>query len=233
MSGDPPTAVVTGAGRGLGLEFARQLAQRGVRVLGTVRKPSPALEETGAVGLQLDVSDAEAIAAFPEQVREHCERVDLLVNNAGINSRGVAPEQGNVRFGELEPEGILRMVRINAIAPVLVAQALSDLLKEGSKIVSISSWLGSIAGKSSGGNYGYCASKTTLNMLARAMAFDLAPRGITSVVVNPGWVSTDMGGAKAKLTPEQSVQGLLRVVDTLTLDDAGKFLQWDGSPHPW
>lgn len=233
MSGDPATAVVTGAGRGLGLEFARQLAQRGVRVLGTVRKPSPALEETGAVGLQLDVSDAEAIAAVPEQVREHCERVDLLVNNAGINSRGVAPEQGNVRFGQLEPEGILRMVRINAVAPVLVAQALSDLLKEGSKIVSISSWLGSIAGKSSGGNYGYCASKTTLNMLARAMAFDLAPRGITSVVVNPGWVSTDMGGAKAKLTPEQSVQGLLRVVDTLTLDDAGKFLQWDGSPHPW
>lgn len=227
------TAVVTGAGRGLGLEFARQLVARGFRVLGTVRKPSPALEATGATALQLDVADAVAIAEFAEQVGAHAQRVDLLVNNAGINSRGVPAGQGNVRFSELEPEGILRMVRINAIAPVLVAQALAPLLGEGSKILNISSWLGSIANKSSGGNYGYCASKTTLNMLARAMAFDLAPRGITSVVANPGWVSTDMGGQKAKLTPQQSVEGLLKVVDGLTPADAGKFFQWDGSAHAW
>ena len=233
MSDAQRTAVVTGAGRGLGLEFARQLVQRGVAVLGTVRKPSPALEEVGATALQLDVADADAIASFPEQVREHCARVDLLINNAGINSRGVGAGHANVRLGQLEPEGILRMVRINAVAPVLVAQSLSGLLADDAKVVSVSSWLGSIAKKSSGGNYGYCASKTTLNMLVRALAFDLAPRGITSVVVNPGWVSTDMGGAKATLTPQQSVEGLLGVIDGLTVDDAGKFLQWDGTEHPW
>jgi NAD(P)-dependent dehydrogenase (short-subunit alcohol dehydrogenase family) len=227
------TAVVTGAGRGLGLEFARQLVARGFRVLGTVRGAAPALEEVGATPLPLDVSDTGSIASLGARVGEHTQRVDLLINNAGINSRGVPVAQGNVRFGELEPEGILAMVRVNAIAPVLVAQALAPRLAPDAKVVSVSSWLGSIANKSSGGNYGYCASKTTLNMLARALAFDLAPRGITSVVVNPGWVSTDMGGAKAKLTPAQSVAGLLGVIDTLTVADAGKFLQWDGTEHPW
>lgn len=233
MSDAKKVAVVTGAGRGLGLEFARQLVARGYTVLGTVRKPSPALAEVGATELILDVADADAIGRFPEDVRQHAERVDLLVNNAGINSRGVPSEQANVRFGALEPEGILRMVRINAVAPVLLAQALVDLMGEHSRIVNISSWLGSIGNKTGGGNYGYCASKTALNMLARALAFDLREHGITSVVVNPGWVSTDMGGPKAKLTPEQSVSGLLDVADRLTPEDAGTFLQWDGSEHPW
>ena len=227
------TALVTGAGRGLGLEFARQLIERGFTVLGTVRKPSTALTELGATELVLDVADSEAIAAFGDAVRAHTDRIDLLVNNAGINSRGVPSEQANVRFGALEPEGILRMVRINAIGPILVAQALVDLLGEGSKVVSISSWLGSIAEKSRGGNYGYCASKTTLNMMGRALAFDLRERGVASVVVNPGWVSTDMGGPNAKLTPAESVSGLLDVADRITLEDAGKFLQWDGSEHAW
>jgi NAD(P)-dependent dehydrogenase (short-subunit alcohol dehydrogenase family) len=233
MTEQQKVAVVTGAGRGLGLEFARQLVAGGYRVLGTVRRPSEALAEVGSTPLILDVADAEAVAKFADAVREHADHVDLLVNNAGINSGGVPAEQKNVRFGSLEPEGILRMVRINAIAPVLVAQSLVELLGEGSRIVNISSWLGSIANKSSGGNYGYCSSKTTLNMMARAMAFDLRERGIASIVVNPGWVSTDMGGPNAKLTPEQSVAGLLAVADRLTLDDAGKFYQWDGTEHPW
>ncbi len=101
------------------------------------------------------------------------------------------------------------------------------------KVMSVSSWLASISGKKTGGNYGYCASKTTLNMLARAMAFDLVPKGIKSVVVNPGWVSTDMGVPKAKLTPHDSVAALLDVAGKLTLDDAGRFIQWDRSEHDW
>ena len=233
MADSNKTAIVTGAGRGLGLELARQLVGQGYRVLGTVRRASDGLEAVGATSLSLDVSDAEAIAALPERVREHTDRIDLLVNNAGINSRGVPEAQANVRFGTLEPEGILRMVRVNAIAPILLVQALVDLLPAGARVVSISSWLGSIGNKTGGGNYGYCSSKAMLNMMARALAFDLAPRGVASVVVNPGWVSTDMGGPKAKLTPTQSVEGILRVAEGLTADDAGKFLQWDGSEHPW
>ena len=157
------------------------------------------------------------------------------MNNAGINSRSVPRDQANVRFGSLEPSGVLRMVEVNALGPVLVTQALVDLLQAGTRprVASTSSWLGSIGRKSSGGNYGYCASKATLNMLARAMAFDLAPLGITSVVFNPGWVATDMGGPRASLTPEQSVGGMLAVIDGLTPEDAGRFLQWDGTEHPW
>ncbi len=100
-------------------------------------------------------------------------------------------------------------------------------------MISVSSWLGSIEGKTSGGNYGYCASKTTLNMLARAMAFDLLPLGIVSVVFNPGWVSTDMGGPRATLTPHQSVAGMLATTARLTPSQAGHFMQWDGTEHAW
>ena len=225
--------VITGAGRGLGLQFARQCVARGDTVYATVRRDSEALRELGATVLRLDVADPASIEAFAAELAGLTDRVDLLINNAGINSRGVPEGQGNVRFGDLEPEGILTMVRVNAIGPVLVTQALAGLLGEGSKVVSISSWLGSIGGKSRGGNYGYCASKTTLNMLGRAMAFDLRERGVTAVVVNPGWVQTDMGGSRASLTPEQSVGGLLAVADGLTTQDAGRFLQWDGTEHPW
>jgi NAD(P)-dependent dehydrogenase (short-subunit alcohol dehydrogenase family) len=233
------TILVTGAGRGLGLEFTRQLAARGDTVFATVRNPDRADALRAVEGdiriVALDVSEPTSIEAAAQAVAEQTDHLDLLVNNAGINSRGVPSDQANVRFGALEPKGILRMVEVNAIGPLLVTQAFAGLLakSERGRVLSISSWLGSIDRKQSGGNYGYCASKTTLNMLMRAAAFDLAQQGIVSVVANPGWVSTDMGGPRAQLTPEQSVAGLVRVTDTLTLDHAGRFLQWDGSEHPW
>lgn len=225
--------VITGAGRGLGLEFARQCATAGHRVFGTVRTDSAALSEIGVTTLRLDVADPASIASFAEDLASRVDRIDLLINNAGINSRAMPEGQANVRWGGIEAEGILKMVRVNAVGPVLVTQAVQGLLVEGSQVLCISSWLGSIARKQSGGNYGYCASKTTLNMLARAMAFDLKDRGITCVVANPGWVQTDMGGSRASLTPEQSVSGLLATMRGLGLEDAGRFLQWDGSEHAW
>lgn len=237
------TALVTGAGRGLGLEFTRQLLEGGDTVLATARKPARAAalhrlaaQHAGRLSLvALDVSDPGSIAAAREAVGQTTDRLDLLVNNAGINGKGVPRGQRNARFGSLEPEGILRMVAVNAIGPVLVTQALADLLAKGTepRVVSISSLLGSIDDKASGGNYGYSASKTTLNMLARVMAFDLSRLGITSVVLNPGWVRTDMGGAGAPLSPEQSVGGMLAVTARLTPGDAGRFLQWDGAEVAW
>lgn len=231
--------LVTGAGRGLGLEFARQFARRGDTVFATVRNPDRADALRALDGdvriVALDVSSAESIAGAVADVAGQVSHLDLLVNNAGINSRGVPAGQGNVRFGQLEPTGILRMVEVNAIGPLLVTQAFVELLaaSEQGRVVSVSSWLGSIERKQSGGNYGYCASKTTLNMLMRAAAFDLVARGIVSVVVNPGWVSTDMGGSRAHLTPEQSVSGLVSLTDALTPSHAGGFFQWDGSKHAW
>ncbi|MEO1173680.1 MAG: SDR family NAD(P)-dependent oxidoreductase, partial [Myxococcota bacterium] len=98
---------------------------------------------------------------------------------------------------------------------------------------NVSSWLGSIEEKTSGGNYAYCASKAALNMLTRVLAHDLAERGIITLAFNPGWVKTDMGGENAKLSPTQSVCGILATSDTVSLEDTGSFLQWDGSRHPW
>lgn len=225
--------VVTGANRGLGLEFCKQLRAEGHVVLGTSRGRSQSLDGTGVHVEKLDVADAESISRFADAVAERMERVDLLINNAGINSKTAPKGQKNVRLGDLEPQGLLRMVQVNAVGPMLVSQALLPVLGDGSRVVSISSWLGSIGGKTSGGNYGYCASKATLNMLMRTFAHDVASKGITSVVINPGWVQTDMGGPRAPLMPPESVRGMLEVIGSLSAEHNGKFLQWDGTESAW
>ncbi len=225
--------VVTGANRGLGLEFCKQLRADGHAVVGSSRGRSQALDGTGVHVEKLDIADTESIARFAAAVAERFERVDLLINNAGINSKTAPKGQKNVRLGDLEPQGMLRMIQVNAVGPVLVSQALLPVLGVGSRVVSISSWLGSIAGKTSGGNYGYCASKATLNMLMRTFAHDVASKDITSVVINPGWVQTKMGGPRAPLTPTESVTGMLSVVAALTPEQNGSFLQWDGTESAW
>ncbi|MEM1414235.1 MAG: SDR family oxidoreductase [Myxococcota bacterium] len=242
MTDDLRSALVTGAGRGLGLALTRALLGRGYRVFTAARHPerSEALSELReahgerVVPVTLDVGEPLSVAAAAEAVGAVTDALHVLVNNAGINSRSVPTGQGNVRLGSLEPEGFLTMMRVNALGPALVTQAMLPLLAAGhGKVVNISSWLGSIAGKQSGGNYGYAASKAALNMVGRAMAFDLAEQGVVSFQINPGWVQTDMGGERAKLTPEESAEGILDVAERITLDHAGEFLQWDGTPHEW
>lgn len=245
LSASAPTALITGAGRGLGLEFARQCRARGMRVIGAVRNPDRAealialsKEDGPPVDVvALDVGDAASIDAVGAAVGALTDRVDLLVNNAGINSMsaGIPDEQRNLKLGTLEAEGIATMVRVNAIGPILVTQALLPLLEaaDDPRVILISSWLGSMGKKAKGGNYGYCGSKATLNMLGRALALDLVDKKITCALFNPGWVQTDMGGKRADLTPEDSVGGILKAAMALTLDDNGRFLNHDGEDHPW
>lgn len=237
--------LITGAGRGLGYEFTRQCLIRGDKVFAGVRRPeeSPALQELAAKYSQLlrlvrlDVSDQASIEVSWETVREQTDGLDLLINNAGVNSmsKDSVEPASHLQLGRLDPERMLDMFHINAIAPLMMVQRYLDLLKAGQepRLVNISSWLGSLTIKTQGGNYSYCASKTALNMLTRCLAFDVLQMGIVAVMVNPGWVQTDMGGARAALTPEQSVHGLLRVIDGLTPSDAGRFIQWNGTEHPW
>lgn len=237
-------ALVTGAGRGLGLEFTRQLLNNGYTVFACARNPGRSeglaalAEEHGdaLIPTTLDVGDAASIEAAYDVVSARFDRLNVLVNNAGINSRAghLTDAQRNVSFGSLEESGILEMVRINAIAPILIAQRFAGMLEAAQgKIVNISSWLGSIGGKSSGGNYGYCTSKAALNMMGRALAMDLAPRGVTTLMFNPGWVRTDMGGQKAKLTPEESVGGIIKTAAAAGIEQSGTFFQWDGSEYEW
>jgi NAD(P)-dependent dehydrogenase (short-subunit alcohol dehydrogenase family) len=228
--------LITGANRGLGLEFTRQYMARGTMVLAGCRHPDQAadLQELSnqhpgqLVVLPLVITDQASIERSANEVGEMVGGLDILINNAGQFPRGERP-------GILRADVLLDTFAVNSVAPLMIAQAYLDLLKAGShpRIINITSQLGSLARKQSGGNYSYCGSKAALNMLTRALAFDVRALGITAMMMHPGWVKTDMGGASASLTMEESVRGMIRVIDGLSSQDAGRFLQWDGRELPW
>jgi len=230
--------MVTGGNRGLGLEFVRQCLARGDLVFAGCRRPENAVDLQALSSthpgqltvLKLDVTNDAAIDASVEVVRSHVDGLDLLINNAGAYPRGETPTTINVTT-------MLQTFHLNSVAPMIVAQHCLDLLRAGNhpKIVNVSSKMGSLWWKEreGGGDYSYCSSKAALNMLTRTLAFDLRSEGIIVVVMNPGWVQTDMGGSAADLTPVESVHGMLNVIERLTEADTSKFFTWEGWEHPW
>lgn len=239
-------ALITGGSRGLGYEFCHQLGIRGCTIILTARNEERGLEAAAKLKEEgcdvhfrkLDVANEEQVIALAQELGESFESIDLLINNAGVNSKSSGKEEDflkNFKLSALSPDHVLDMMRVNALAPIIMVKHFLPHLKKSRnpKVVNISSWLGSITNKTNGGNYSYCGSKAALNMLSRAMAFDIVRDGITTVVVNPGWVQTSMGGSRAKLTPADSVEGLIAVIDKLNIKDTGKFFQWDGTEHPW
>jgi NAD(P)-dependent dehydrogenase (short-subunit alcohol dehydrogenase family) len=236
--------VVTGANRGLGLEFTGQLLAAGDEVVATVRQPKKAdeLEKLVATSdgrgtiVRLDVGDPDSVAAAALQIGERFDALDLLVNNAGIWSAPGQPERASAgALADLRPEPVLEVLRINAVGPILVTQALAPLLAAAgpAKVVNLSSGLGSIERATSRGNVAYGMSKAALNMLTRHLAAELRRQGTIVVAMSPGWVSTDMGGPGAPLGPPESVQGILNVVDALTPAQSGCFLDHTGATVPW
>jgi NAD(P)-dependent dehydrogenase (short-subunit alcohol dehydrogenase family) len=223
-----PTVLITGANRGLGLEFARQYAAEGWRVIGTARKPASA-DELNALDvrvLALDVADGDSVAALAAALDG--QPIDLLINNAGIFPRVNS-------LAEADFEDVARTYAVNTIGPMRVTRALLSNLKlgQGRRVVSITSGLGSIANNTGGRYYGYRESKAALNMFTRTLAAELAGDGFTCVVLSPGWVRTDMGGPNANLSPEQSITGMRSVIDQLTPSDSGTFRNWNGETIPW
>mmetsp|Transcript_27430 Transcript_27430/g.88579 ORF Transcript_27430/g.88579 Transcript_27430/m.88579 type:complete len:211 (+) Transcript_27430:235-867(+) len=203
---------------------AQSLADEGLRVVPKV----------------LDVAKEEDMASLAADVEKEFGVLDVLVNNAGINSKDDADEGVRLRSAKLEvldSDQILRHVQINSVSPILMVKHFRPLLKKSDKpcVVNIGSWLGSIGIKETNvANYAYATSKAALNMMNRAAAVECKDEGIIALVVNPGWVRTDMGGGQADLTPEQSVRGCIdNVLNKCTIDDSGNFFQWDGSIHPW
>lgn len=227
---------ITGANRGIGLGLVRQCLQRGDRVFAGCRNPEQATELNRLRGqhgdqltvLPLDVTDQSAIETAATTVKELVDGLDLLVNNAGVGG-------GEDPFGQLAEAGLIDTFRVNAAAPILLAQAMLPLLKKGQRpvIASVTSRMGSIADNGSGGYYAYRASKAALNMLHKSLAVDLDKQGIITVVLHPGWVRTDMGGQGGRLSIDESVAGLLKVVDGLTQTDSGRFFDWRGKEVPW
>lgn len=230
------TTLITGANRGIGLEFSRQYAAEGWRVLACSRFP----EKSNALNMlakqypelikiqALDVADHEQIERLAQLLAN--ESIDLLINNAGIY-----PDAGSNGLGNINYAAWAEAFRINTMAPLKMAETFGAPIGRSKQktIVTISSKMGSIADNGSGGSYLYRSSKTAVNMVVKNLAIDLKPAGITAVVFNPGWVKTDMGGPNAMIATEQSVSGMRQVISNLTLADSGKFFNYDGQLIPW
>lgn len=222
------TCIVTGANRGIGLELARQLSERGDTVIATARDPEAAadLHELGVRVETLDVERPKSVAAFARRLKG--TPVDLLVHNAAMGVAGPAVER--VTAEEVESH-----FRVNAVGPLRLTQALLPNLRAGERklVVAISSGLGSISENSAGGWVAYRISKTALHQVMRTLSAELSKEGLTFVLISPGWVRTRMGGQNAPLSPEQSVRAVLDVVDGLTPEHSGRFFNERGEEIPW
>lgn len=230
------TTVVTGANRGIGLGLVRHLAARGAEVVAGVRDPAAA-RELAAVAehargtvrvVALDVTEADSVRAFAAAIGE--APVELLINNAGVYG-GDAQSIRGVDF-----EDAVATYQVNALGPLRVTLALLPNLRRSAglaKVVHVTSGMGSIGDNGSGGFYAYRMSKAALNMAARSLAVDLRRDDIVSVVINPGWVRTDMGGPGATIDVDESVTSMLREIGALTLADTGTFRNWRGGTYPW
>ncbi len=225
--GDGKVVLITGANRGLGLEFARQYASDGWTVIGTARSPAKAndLKAIAADTLQLDVTDRDSIAALAKALEGR--PIDMLINNAGIFPRVGAIEK-------VDADDYARTLMVNTLGPVLVTQALLPNLRAGERkhIVNITSQLASI--ENNGGNfYGYRESKAGLNMFTKTLAAELEPEGFVCLALHPGWVRTDMGGPSATLSPEESVTAMRKVISSLSAGDSGQYRAYTGAVVPW
>jgi NAD(P)-dependent dehydrogenase (short-subunit alcohol dehydrogenase family) len=227
--------LITGANRGLGLEFVRQCNAAGWRVLACCRNPmqADALKAIAAdsnerVSLhRLDVGDLAQIESLARDLRD--EPVDVLLNNAGI----YGPQ--NARFGQTDYRAWAEVFAVNVMAPMKMAECFIEQVARSKRklIASVSSLMGSIGETDQGQHYLYRSSKAALNMVMKTLSNDLRERGITAVVLTPGWVQTDMGGPHAPLQPPESIRGMLKVINGLTIRETGKFFSYDGSEVPW
>jgi NAD(P)-dependent dehydrogenase (short-subunit alcohol dehydrogenase family) len=216
-----PTVLITGANRGIGLEFARQYAADGWSVVATVRESSPELDALGVGIERLDMRDLDAVAAFGERL----DRLDLLIANAGT----WIPEQADTAE---DGRKWADMMLSNLIGPFLLAKAALPKMSAGGKLIALSSGMGSI-GESNGGYIPYRTSKAALNMAWNALAIETKQRGLIAVAVDPGWVKTRMGGKNAPTRPEQSVSDMRRLIERLAPEQSGSFVRRDGTPHAW
>lgn len=219
------TALVTGANRGIGLEYCRQLQARGDQVVAVCREPSPELMALGVrIESAVELTDADAIAALVQRLEGL--RLDLVILNAGIlQSMGLS---------DLDVDSIRQQFEVNALAPLQLSRALVPQMPPGSKLVLMTSRMGSIDDNSSGGSYGYRMSKVALNMAGRSLAIDLKPQGIAVALLHPGLVRTRMIRFNPDgIAPQESVRALLERIDDLCLESSGCFWHANGQLLPW
>lgn len=225
-----PTVLVTGANRGIGLEFVKSFVADGWRVHACARNIEKAKEvralDGDVVFHKLDVTNGLKVASLARTLAE--ETIDVLINNAGV----YGPRTG---FGETDYEEWAAVLQVNTLAPLRMVERFVGLVERSERktVVNISSRMGSISQNTSGGSYIYRSSKAALNMVTKTLANDLAGRGLTVISFHPGWVQTDMGGDGASIPPAESVRGMRKVIDGLSPADNGKFFNYDGALLEW
>jgi len=218
-----PTVLITGANRGIGLEFARQYASDGWEVIATARNPGEA-DELSALGVRvepLDMTDLDAVVTFADGI----ENLDLLIANAGTNDPMNAQDLDDAKRWAT-------MMVVNAIGPFMLARRLLPRMSGGGKLIAITSGMGS-SSETSGGWIPYRTSKAALNMGWRSLALEARAQQIVMAMLSPGWVKARMGGRGAELTPQESVGAMRALIARLTMEQTGKFLRRDGSEIPW
>ena len=222
------TIMITGASRGLGLEFARQFYSEECRVIATCRNPKKAneLNSIGDIDVHsLDVTDDKSVANLADKLRG--ENIDILINNAGV----IGQRDG---FGRLDYDIWAETMDTNVFGPMRVAEAFRDnvMNSEKKQMIFITSRMGSIT-EAVPNAYVYRSSKAALNMAVKCLSVELEQQGLIAVLFHPGHVQTDMGGQAAPVTPQKSIEGMKNQIYALTRDDNGRFLSYDGHQIPW
>lgn len=218
------TIVITGASRGIGLSFCKLYKARGYEVFGACRQASEALNSLGVNVIEgVEVTSQAGI----EHLRSALEgiRIDLLINNAGILRDEV--------LGRIDQDQIRQQFETNALAPLLITEALMANLADDAKVALITSRMGSVADNTSGGRYGYRMSKAALNIAGMSLSHDLKPRGVAVAILHPGLVGTEMIGGYGDITPDQAAERLSQRIDGLTLQNSGTFWHSNGDQLPW
>lgn len=237
--------LITGSNRGIGLELVkRYLAQPDTLIFATCREPNTAVELDTLAGqnpervkiVQLNVIDQDSIETAYQQISTQVDGLEILINNAGILPGGVDHREANIgSLGSLDANAMLEVFRVNTISPIIVTQRYADLLRNGdqARVINVSSDAGSIDRRKNGCDYSYPASKAALNMMSRCLAGDFRSDQVIVVSMHPGWIQTEMGGVRARLTLDEAIPSMAAVIDKLTMADSGSFVNWDGGLIPW
>lgn len=232
------TVFVTGANRGLGAAIAGVFHEAGWHVIGTARDASALSNANVDAAYALDLSDLGSLEALVTDIKSTGGTIDLLINNAGFNPKDKPGDPTYFRttfaIEEFSASNVAESMWINALVPTELVSKLMPNLADDAVVLNVSSWLGSIGNKDMGGHYGYAGSKALLNMMTRGIALEWGDTGRAAVVLNPGWMRTDMGGSNAERTPQDTAKDILALYLSKELHRAsGCFINTDGSRHAW
>ena len=231
MSNNKYTVLITGANRGLGLEFVKQYALDNYEVIACTRKINKKDDlhrlQASFKNISIHTLDVENFLSIDQFAKTLTKPIDILINNAGLYP--------NSSFDHINYEAWLNAFKINTLAAFKMVKAFLPHLKKGElkKIVSLTSKMGSIEDNSGGGEYLYRSSKTALNMVMKSLSIDLKPHDMSLITLHPGWVRTDMGGPNGLIDVDESVTGMKRQIDKLSIKTTGQFIAYDGKKIPW